>query len=182
VRKGKRRGKKEVSETEQIIAQPGTRSIDQQSPNWGLFEPIRQILDPISSILGPLITSQVIIIVLGLLLAYTWLWSPRHSSNISHYGSTSPERLAAYEEIWRKEESALWDWLEDRVGLNDMYAPPSDRAERQKVLNARGMGRKLEGDDRMTERQVNEAIRTTEEKLAALKDAVRRKNQGKKTG
>jgi hypothetical protein len=179
VRKGKRRGKKEASDAEEIVAQrEGVRVVDHQPANWGLFEPIRQILDPLSSILGPLITSQVIIVVMGLLLAYTWLWSPRRGTSIGSFGG-SPERLAAYEEIWRREESALWDWLEDRVGLNEMYAPTPDRANRQKVSNARGMGKKLE-NERMTDRQVDEAIRTTEEKLAALKAAVQRKSKGRK--
>lgn len=60
-----------------------------------------------------------------------------------------------------------------------MYAPAPDRVDRQKILNARSMGKKLE-DERMTDRQVDEAIRTTEEKLAALKAAVERKNKERK--
>ncbi|KJX98146.1 gram domain-containing protein [Zymoseptoria brevis] len=180
VKKGKRRGKKEASDPSEVVADgEGNRSVVQQTPNWGLFEPVRQILDPISSILGPLFTSQVIIVVMGLLLAYTWLWPPRRGTSIGQFAHTPPERLAAYEDIWRREESALWDWLEDRVGLNEMYAPAPDRVDRQKILNARSMGKKLE-DERMTDRQVDEAIRTTEEKLAALKAAVERKNKERK--
>lgn len=97
--------------------------------------------------------------------------------SISLPGHTSPERLAAYEEIWRREESNLWNWLEDRVGLDSIYVPTGDstQKDRQKVLAARNMGKKVM-DERMSERQMGDAIRVTEERLAALKEAVARKN------
>lgn len=97
---------------------------------------------------------------------------------MAHYGYSTPERIAAYEEIWRREESALWDWLEDRVGLEGVYTPQVANAagqqERQKILQAKSMEKKLQGSG-MSERQMDDAIRTTEVKLAALKEAVKRK-------
>ena len=56
----------------------------------------------------------------------------------------------------------------------------SEKQDRQRVLAAQKMGKTLDGE-RMTERQVDDAIRVTEERLSALKDAVTRK-KGKKTG
>lgn len=84
--------------------------------------------------------------------------------------------MAAYEELWRREESELWDWLEDRVGLEGMYAPRMEG--RQKVLAAREMGKRLESEG-MKEREVDDAIRVTEERLGALKGAVEREKDRK---
>jgi hypothetical protein len=141
-------------------------AIAAKEPNWGLFEPLRGPLDPFVSLLRPFFTSQVIIAVLFTLLMYSWFFSAR--SPTSRGGgvgfSGSPERAAAYEELWRREESELWDWLEDRVGLEGGFVPKVEA--RQKVLKEREMGRRLEGEG-MRERQV-------EERLGALKGAVER--------
>jgi len=104
---------------------------------------------------------------------YNWFFAARlpssGSGGVSFGGSG--ERAAAYEELWRREESELWDWLEDRVGLDGLHAPKID--DRQKVLSAREMGRRLESED-MRGREVDDAIRITEERLGALKAAVER--------
>ncbi|KAI7655031.1 hypothetical protein KC322_g18422, partial [Hortaea werneckii] len=106
---------------------------------------------------------------------YTWIIPPRAGTGVGMPGYSTPQRLAAYEELWRREESELWDWLEDRGGLDHIYAPDNAvKQDRQKVLNARGMGRRLE-DESMNEHQVDEAVRITEERLSALKEAMARK-------
>lgn len=82
---------------------------------------------------------------------------------MSFFGT--PDRIAAYEEIWRREESELWDWLEDRVGtdhLRDIGKMP---------LEQREMAGRLK-DGKMEEREVDAAIRVTEEKLKVLKKSV----------
>ena len=106
-----------------------------------------------------------------------------YGMGVAFSGYTSPERIAAYEEIWRREESNLWDWLEDRVGLDGIFVPSGDgqQKDRQKVLAARSMGKKV-SEDRMSERQMDDAIRVTEERLSVLKDAVARKKGGKGKG
>ncbi|KAK3701386.1 hypothetical protein LTR37_015484 [Vermiconidia calcicola] len=177
-RKGKRKGKKEVFDAGEANAQRAASiAVDNKVSNWGIFEPLHDILKPVISLLSPFITSQVIIAVLMALLLYTWISPParRGGMGVGYPGYTSPERLAAYEELWRREESNLWDWLEDRVGLDGIYVPSG---ERQKVLAAKNMGKKVE-EERMSERQVDDAIRVTEERLGALKGAVgRRKVKG----
>lgn len=123
------------------------------------------------SLLRPFFTSQVVIAVLFTLLMYNWFFAARLPSSVSGgvaFGGSSG-RAIAYEELWRREESELWDWLEDRVGLDGLHAPKID--DRQKVLSAREMGRRLESEG-MREREVNDAIRITEERLGALKAAV----------
>jgi hypothetical protein len=131
------------------------------------------------SLLRPFFNSQVVIAVLLTLLMYNWFFgrSPGAGSGGVSYGGSGP-RAVAYEELWRREESELWDWLEDRVGMDGLYAPKID--DRQKVLSAKEMGRRLESES-MRGREVDDAIRITEERLGALKAAVEReKGNGSK--
>jgi hypothetical protein len=109
-------------------------------------------------------------------------------------GYSSANRIAAYEEIWRKEESELWDWLEERVGLEGLA--PGDGAgigrtkdakqdskiklkQRQKILGGKDVEAKL-NEERMSEREMEDAIRVTQERLHVLKDVVekRKSKQG----
>ena len=109
---------------------------------------------------------------------YSWSFSSRAPAARGVGFSGPPERVAAYEELWRREESELWDWLEDRVGMEGVYAPGGKGDERQRVLAAKEMGRRLEGEG-MRGRQVDDAIRITEERLGALKGAVEREKERK---
>ncbi|CAK4020416.1 gram domain-containing [Lecanosticta acicola] len=183
-RKGKRKGKKEVFDAEEAIThREAVVAAEQKSPDWGVLQPVHQLLEILIALVRPFITSQVMIAVLSVLLAYTWFFQPRGGTGVGYPGYSSPDRIAAYEEIWRREESALWDWLEDRVGVDGGSMPPLSKAEtdRQKVLRAQGMGKQLE-NERMSEREMDEQIRSTEEKLAALKEAVgRNKAKRRKT-
>ncbi|GAB7353531.1 hypothetical protein MBLNU459_g3971t3 [Dothideomycetes sp. NU459] len=149
--------------------------------SWGLFEPLRLILEPISSILGPIFTPQVIIGILVVLLAWNWFFSGRGSGVGVAFPKGREARYAAYEEIWRREESELWDWLEDRVGFADgmpvARGGDAEASGRQHVLRSRNAERRIK-DEKMEQRQVNDAIRVTEERLAALKDAVKRRKGG----
>jgi hypothetical protein len=183
-RKGKRKGKNEVFDAEEANAQREASVAGEQQPSdWGLLEPVHGILKPFISLLSPFLTSQTVIAVLTVLLLYTWINPPYRSGGmmVGHPGFSSPQRVAAYEEMWRREESNLWDWLDDRVGLDNIYVPSGDSSQkdRQKVLAAKNMAKKL-GDERMSERQMDDAIRVTEERLSALKDAVGRKKRSSK--
>ncbi|KAI7329283.1 hypothetical protein KC315_g6232 [Hortaea werneckii] len=173
-KRGKRKLKKGNSNDDAVTAKESPVA-EKKRTDWGMLEPLHQILEPLHALLGPFINSQVVIAVLFALLIYTWVIPPRPGTNVGMPGYSTPQRLAAYEELWRREESELWDWLEDRVGLDHMYAPDNAmREDRQKVLNARGMGRRLE-DESMNEHQMDEAVRITEERLSALKEAIARK-------
>ena len=93
--------------------------------------------------------------------------------------------MAAYEEIWRREESSLWDWLEERIRLDVTFPSADDRdrdreavlqarKRREESLRAQRAATRLEGEG-MSAREVDEAIRVTEERLGRLKRAVQRK-------
>lgn len=174
-RKGKRKGKQgPVFDAEEAVTQREAQiEQDKLAKQWGVFEPVHQILEPFIAIFRPFINSQIVITVLVVLLAWTLLMPRRGpTTGVGFPGYTSPERIAAYEEIWRREESALWEWLEDRAGLTDGVPLGAGvrHPENQKV-----MARKLNENEKMTERQIDEQIRTTEEKLAGLKEAVERR-------
>lgn len=184
-KKGKKKGKKETSDAQDTNVQRDVSVTAQhQDSDWGVLEPIHGLLKPLLSILSPFITTQVIIAVLLVLLMSSWFRpASRAGIGLGYPGYAVPERIAAYEEIWRREESSLWDWLDDRVGLDGLYAPSidGDRRDAQRVLTARSMGKKLEDNERMSQRQMDDAIRTTEERLLALKEAVARKKAKRKT-
>jgi hypothetical protein len=81
----------------------------------------------------------------------------------------SADRLAAYEEMWRREESELWAWLEERTGLERLNTDGG--RPRQKVTHPHTMEEKIR-EERMNYREIEEAIRVTEEKLRVLQDVV----------
>ncbi|KAI1755244.1 hypothetical protein F4782DRAFT_441337 [Xylaria castorea] len=149
-----------------------------KSHDWGLFEPLHGILGPIFDILKPVMTGNVVYGLLVGLLVSTWFGFGFNSQNrgIGHGRgvafSSYPERAVAYEEIWRREESELWDWLEERVGLhriNEGGTPIRKRATEPRTIEE-----KLQ-EERMGEREVDEAIKITEEKLDILKSVIDRK-------
>ncbi|KAL8947988.1 MAG: hypothetical protein Q9222_005783 [Ikaeria aurantiellina] len=191
LKKGKRRkGEGEVereSPTAEKAQGPGTVK---QDDSWGLFEPLHGVLGPVVDIFSPMISANMVIAILALLLLISWFRNPRSQRAGSQMGfatMTSPERMAAYEEIWRTEESELWKWLEERMGMQDSKYPvmaghmsPSEvRAKRSHHLRSQGFKARL-AEERMKEREVEHAIRVTEEKLEALKAAVQTKKKKRK--
>ena len=104
--------------------------------------------------------------------------------------------MAAYEEMWRTEESALWDWLEERVGMSEAggIAYPAKaqlsngdgsrqaKAGKQNILKGKAVKEKLADIKGMGEREVDWAIDTTQEKLEILKGVVEKaKNSAAQT-
>ncbi|KAI3318659.1 hypothetical protein HD806DRAFT_308364 [Xylariaceae sp. AK1471] len=155
-----------------------TNTASPQTQDWGLLEPLHGILGPIFDILKPVMTGNVVYGLLVGLLVATWFG---FGFNGQHRGigygrdvafSSYPERAVAYEEIWRREDSDLWDWLEERVGLHRMNE--GGTPIRKRVTEPRTMEEKLQ-EERMSEREVEEAIKITEEKLNILKSVMGRK-------
>ena len=148
--------------------------------SWGIFEPLHGILGPVIDIFKPMISSQMVIGFLIIVILINWLRAPRSSTsgNSLAYVPTA-QKIAAYEEIWRREESDLWDWLEERVGMQGVAYPESSdreavvqaRRQREQSLRSKGLRSKLE-DLKMSEREVDHAIKMTEQKLAVLKRAI----------
>ena len=53
-----------------------TDSSSGQAESWGLFEPIRPILEPVTSMLKPLWSGNVVILMIGLLLYMAFFRAP----------------------------------------------------------------------------------------------------------
>ena len=157
---------------------PGGSTVS-KTEDWGLFEPLRGILGPVVDIVKPLFGGNLMYgLLVGLLLA-SWFGvgfnnrqaGPGYNPDVAFSGR--PARAVAYEEMWRHEESELWDWLEERVGLHRMSEDAAPGV-RRRVMEPRVVERKVR-EERMSEREVEEAIRVTEEKLQLLKSVVDRK-------
>ncbi|KAG8525731.1 uncharacterized protein KY384_000491 [Bacidia gigantensis] len=163
---GKKRLRSASSTSKTATIGPSTASKPILQSSWGPLEPIRPILSPVTDILAPLITSNVVIAFLLIIMLFNYLRSPKQSQ--LGYPSTlqrSADRVAAFEELWRREESDLWDWLDARVGGvqgNFNEREQGRRAGRQKPLK----------DKKMGDREMQEAIRVTEEKLSLLKRSM----------
>jgi hypothetical protein len=168
--KGKKKGRK-GRESKSISKQTdGASDSKPVASNWGLLEPLHSLLEPVVDIVQPLLTGNILYGLLVGLLVASWFrfgFSGKGGSSrdvgIGYFGT--PERVAAYEEIWRREESELWEWLEDRVGMDRL------RDVGKMPIEAQTMPDKLK-DERMDEREMDAAIRVTEEKLRVLKASV----------
>ncbi|KAL8636871.1 MAG: hypothetical protein Q9228_005789 [Teloschistes exilis] len=192
LKKGKRRKGEGEADGEPLAAQKRTStSLPQQDSRWGVFEPLHGIFGPVVDIVSPLISSNAIIGFLIFLLLINWFRGPqsRHpGSQVGYAGFPSPVRMAAYEEIWRTEESELWKWLEDRMEMQDASYPASSstghrsssklHARRGRPVQSQWYRAKI-ADEAMSEREVDHAIRVTEEKLQALKEAMQKKSRQK---
>ncbi|CAG8920335.1 unnamed protein product [Penicillium salamii] len=150
--------------------------------SWGLFEPVRPILEPFTSILSPLWSGNVAVVLILILLYMAFFRSPS-SSSLSHQGGCAghglPQRLAAYEEMWRREETELWNWLEDRVGMDGMVFPNAYRAPEPhpsrrssgSASNERELASRLR-DEKVSDREMDHAIRTTRQRLDVLEEMM----------
>ncbi|KAI1339146.1 hypothetical protein F5Y15DRAFT_384935 [Xylariaceae sp. FL0016] len=184
--KGKKKRAKGKLQTESKDNLRGpTVSAASKTENWGLFEPLHGILGPIFDILKPVLTGNVVYGLLVGLLVASWFGfgfngQPRGAGFGRDLGLMGyPDRAVAYEEMWRREESDLWDWLEERVGLHRMNeeAVPI----RKRAMDPRTAEEKLRLE-RTNEKEVQEAIRVTEEKLQVLKQVMERKKEVPKSG
>ena len=200
-----KKGRTRKGDGDTVKSQTTDTTVKNQTSNWGIFEPVHSILRPVVDLGRPLFGSSGMIVILIFLLITTWLRSSRirnlglSNSYESAVGFNRPQRIAAYEEIWRMEEEALWDWLETQVGIPAGYAYPAttknnnaDRSSkakkaRQQVLNGKGRTDKVGGyapklRKSMAEREVDWAVGSTEKKLKAFKDILREEKKGKGDG
>ena len=130
-------------------------------------------------IVQPLLSGNVLYGLLFGLIIIAWFGfgsSNRHAArpygnDLGFYGY--PDRLAAYEEMWRREESELWEWLEERVGMDRLHS--GEVHTRKRVMEPRTVEERLR-EEHMDEREIKEAIKITEEKLHVLKSVVEKKD------
>lgn len=138
--------------------------------------------------LKPLWSGNVVILIIGLLLYMVFFRTPSSSSTLSRdagfSGLSLPQRLAAYDEMWRREESELWNWLEDRVGMDGMVFPtlhhrmpeahPSRKSSRVNAADERDLVDRLR-EEKVSEREMDHAIRTTRQRLDILEEIMNKR-------
>lgn len=189
---GKGKGKRKKADPAAQEASPAAATAADvatgKTESWGILEPLHGLLEPVTGMLKPLLNGNAAILIIGILLFMVFFRGPSRPTVSSHDigcpGYTLPQRLAAYEEMWRREESELWSWLEDRVGLDGAVFPtvsrPSMSPLRQRAQQLRsegGLSSKM-GEDKMSDREMDAAIRTTRERLDALEEILnKRKTQ-----
>ncbi|KAF2100954.1 hypothetical protein NA57DRAFT_74551 [Rhizodiscina lignyota] len=169
----KKRGKKEADiavdqDAVAIVGTAGTPTIQRNDPNWGLFEPLHGLLGPVVDLVGG---TRLLVGILCIMVFWMWIRQPAVPGDVGLFGAgrMSPARMAAYEEMWRREEGELWRWLESRVG-SDGVGGAGDRIWE----SLKEKERKDVASD-MREREVEEAIKVTKERLQVLEDVVRRR-------
>ena len=165
VKGGKGRRRKETFDTTGTEAERAAADTAkaEKDASWGLLEPLHGLLGPVVDIVKPMVSTQLIITVLLVLLLQAWFFGPSRRSTGAAFPLSGPERLAAYETMWQREDAELWDWLEERVGLDmdtklGQFQQDEAREARQRVAKGKAMGRRLVAE-RMSERQVDDAIR-----------------------
>ena len=87
--------------------------------------------------------------------------------------------MAAYEQIWREEEEALWDWLDDRVGLPENFVEGMLDERVGGARAARAQQEEPREDMSLSDRELEWAIGVTEEKLQVLRNSIRKKQKRK---
>ncbi|EOD52006.1 putative gram domain protein [Neofusicoccum parvum UCRNP2] len=188
---GKRRKEASSSPTraESAAASPAAAA---KGSDWGLLEPLHGLLSPVTDMLPDFVSAQFVIAVLLFFMFISWLRSPSPAArsyatagSLGVPGLATPARIVAYEEMWRREESELWDWLEERVRMDraaagvPLQSQGSTSTRKQQVKQ---MGERLDSDVRMSQRQIEEAIRVTQERLEVLRDAVEKKRPAAAAG
>lgn len=180
-----RRKKGDAAENMEAAAAAGAalEAAKRESESWGLLEPLRGPLGPLVDIFKPLWSGNIALAIIGVLLFIIWFRQPRSPSavspNVAYPGLSVPERIVAYEEMWRREENELWDWLEERVGMDGFAFPAAERSkaseerlrsQRRNFLNGDFEARLQE--EKMTDREMTDAIRVTKERLEVLEGFI----------
>ncbi|KAL8954350.1 MAG: hypothetical protein Q9183_007175 [Haloplaca sp. 2 TL-2023] len=188
LKKGKRRKGEGDAEGEVAVEKPKEASASKEPASWGMLEPLHGILGPFVDPITSLIGSNTVIAFLVFLLLVTWLRIPKAGyaagRQIDYARMPSPQRMAAYEEIWRTEESELWKWLEERMEMQDANYPASNsKRHEQSSRHLRNQEAQAKmAREEMDEREVNHAIKVTEEKLEVLKASMQSKKRPEKGG
>lgn len=172
-KKGKKSRKAKSAKSE-LQAADEALDTKAKAENWGVFEPLRPIFGPVLGIVNSLATGNMMYgLLVGLLVAS---WFRFGTSGIGRGGDVgwvgTADRIAAYEEIWRREESELWDWLEHRAGMDSVRDVARMQSEARVITD------RLR-EEKMQSREMGDAIRVTEEKLRLFK-AVVEKDKAKK--
>jgi hypothetical protein len=98
--------------------------------------------------------------------------------------------MVAYEEIWQKQESELWDWLEERAGMDGLAFPVADGSQHSdsnpnpqyhRIQSQKDLETRLQ-HEKMTEREMDDAIRVTQQRLEVLRQVVENRKRKRMEG
>ncbi|RMD40432.1 hypothetical protein DV735_g4696, partial [Chaetothyriales sp. CBS 134920] len=163
--------------------------------NWALLEPFRPYLGPVVSIVRSVVKLEYVVAMLFIMVLMLWFSKSSSVRGLGPYaGFDSAHKLADYDEMWRKEETALWDWLEQRAGLDTALLQKQsisqgERAkadaarqqkakqiQRQAVLKGKDVEARLR-EEKMTQHEMEQALKVTRQRLDILEEAIRRRKQ-----
>ncbi|KAF3940486.1 hypothetical protein ABW19_dt0206235 [Dactylella cylindrospora] len=169
--KKKRKADREAGEVAFAAAghAPAANAAASAAQKWGLLAPV---MEPIASIVGEFGAG----IIVAVLVFALWLTISRAiSGDGGRYDSRGSRRSEKelFDNMWMREEAGLWEWLEDRSRIGDALGY-DERVDKRYEKEAKGMrdGIRMQSgnlDPSMVQRQVDEAIRVTEERLGVLK-------------
>lgn len=173
-RNGKNKKRSKTTALEDAPALPAPKTPAPAQPSWGVLDPIRPLV-PFADTIDMLLTPQVVITVLAALLLYAWFFRAAGAAATGPHGAVNwskQQRHIAYDEIWQREESELWKWLEQRVAI-ERVQQEVNRGRNHEYEFLPDEERGGEGRD-IKQREMDEAIRVTEERLRVLKGRVER--------
>ncbi|OCT54688.1 GRAM domain protein [Cladophialophora carrionii] len=188
-RKGEKKAKEEIQEEEKA-----------QAPNWGVFEPLRGPLTPVTDMLRPVLKMEAVVAILCVMVVLLWIRGPSTSTQLGPHSSHS-SRMAAYDSMWVREENEFWDWLESRASVDTVVLRQQSGANQRRnrneasvlakqTLKQQRQGRpksasSLDVEDqikaeKISQRELEDAIRITKERLEVLENVVDKKKRKKR--
>lgn len=185
--KGKKKRKSSKKDKSDVVLTESKRE-----ENWGPFEIIRPFLAPVVDPVKPFVRTNFVVTVLVIMVLWMWFRgaSPRGGKGLSRLDRI--EHVMVYEDVWRREESDLWEWLQERAGIDgsvlrsslmnedDKRKEEKQRLkERQKLLKSKDMQSRLREENKSM-KEMEEAVRVTQERLDSLRKALEgQKNNGR---
>ena len=164
-----------------------TRSAATTKEDWGALDFLRPTLSPVVDPIKPLLSTNVLFTILTVMVVWMWVRTPT-SSSLSRTGAFGSH--AIYEDLWQREETELWDWLQHRAGVDGSIIRDSIRdqslankdakhrsRERKKLLQSKNVQARLREEKKST-KEMEEAIRVTQERLDALQKSLHQQKAG----
>lgn len=161
-----------------------TQAEKKKEDNWGPLDFLRPTLDPIVSPVKPFVRTNVVVTILTIMVLWMWFRGAGSSSAVSRGGMAN--RKMAYDDLWQKEEHDLWDWLQDRAGIDGSVLRDAMREsagsekeskqkskQRQKLLKSKDVQTRLR-EEKKSREEMEEALKITQERLEFLQRSIER--------
>ncbi|KAJ9664309.1 hypothetical protein H2198_000238 [Neophaeococcomyces mojaviensis] len=181
-KKKKKSSKRDKSESAQAEAE--------HEESWGPLDFLRPLLGPIVAPARPFVKMETIVTILAFMVLWMWFRGPTAGSSAALSRSQRLQHMTVYDDLWRREESELWEWLQDRAGvdgsllrdrLKDQASLDKDSKQkakqRQRLLRSKDIQIKL-GEEKKSRKEMEEAVRVTQERLDMLQRALEKQRNG----